>query len=328
MSFNNFRRSIGFKSTLAGTSLLLLSVISCSSVPGSPQSQSTENGSFELVQCPKIPDNVEFAGEKVPIHRLDVRERFDRELLSNTFFHSNTFLCIKRANRYFPVIEPILKEMGVPEDFKYLAVIESSLDQRALSPAGAAGIWQFIPETGKIFGLEVNTEIDERYNLEKSTRAACKYLKSMYTDFGSWTKAAASYNAGQRRITQSLEKQRAENFYDLLLNEETSRYIFRIIALKTIMSQPKSFGFSLQKDDLYPYVEVEKFEINGAVADFSLLAKKYGVNYRLLKEFNPWLRDQGLLNKQHKTYQISIPLVRDLDNAQIETKVHDKNWVE
>ena len=204
-----------------------------------------ESNSAYQIKGITIPNSIRFAGEKVPVRRVDIRERLDRELLSNSYFHSNTMLLIKRANRYFPVIDTILRSEGVPEDFKFLALIESSLDPIAVSPAGAVGFWQFLKSTGSEYGLEVNNEVDERYHLEKSTRAACRYFKKAYEKYGSWTLAAASYNIGQRRITEELRRQKVDNYYDLLLVDETSRYVFRILAIKQILNDPFAYGFEL-----------------------------------------------------------------------------------
>jgi len=254
-----------------------------------------------------IPDELSFADEKVPINKTYVRESYDRELLVNTYWQSQTLLLIKRANRYFPIIEPILEAEGVPTDFKYLPLIESGFQERIVSPAGAAGIWQFLEGAAKDYKLEVNKEVDERYHLEKSTIAACKYLKKAYKQFGSWTLAAAAYNAGLRGINRQINKQKVTSYYDLLLNEETARYVFRILAIKEIMSNPQNFGFHLEQSDLYPVIETQNIEINDAIPDFADFAKEHGTTYRELKDLNPWLRDTFLSNTSKKTYIIKIP---------------------
>jgi len=253
-----------------------------------------------------FPTEVDFAGENMPLEIPDVRERFDRELLVNANLHASTILIIKRANRAFKVIEPILEKNGVPNDFKYLAVIESSLIN-AVSPAGAKGVWQFMPATAKEIGLEVNECVDERYHLEKSTEAACKFLLAAKEKFGSWTLAAASYNGGTTGVNKQIDIQKVSNYYDLLLNDETSRYVFRILALKEIMKAPQKFGFEIPKQDLYEFYPTRKIEIDSSVnnlADFAILQ---GVNYKILKIYNPWLRDTKLDNKTRKKYLIELP---------------------
>ncbi|MEE2771604.1 MAG: lytic transglycosylase domain-containing protein [Bacteroidota bacterium] len=253
-----------------------------------------------------VPEKASFAGESAPLNDPDVYERLDRELLVNTYWQSNALLLMKRANKYFPVIEEILKEEGVPEDFKYLAVIESGLTQ-AVSPAGAVGFWQLMEGTGKEYGLEINDNVDERYNIEKSTRVASDYLKKAKERFGSWTLAAASYNAGQYGVDKQLGRQKVSGYYDLLLGEETGRYVFRILALKEIMSNPEKYGFDYQSDDLYQPVPVKKVKVDTVVKDFPDFAEKFGINYKTLKIHNPWLRDDHLKNASRKAYYISIP---------------------
>jgi len=254
-----------------------------------------------------IPDSLEFAGEEVPMNKTYIRESYDREILVNTYWQSQTLLLIKRANRYFPIIEPILKEQNVPDDFKFLALIESGFMPRVVSPSGAAGIWQFMNETAKEYGLEVSTEIDERYHIEKSTVAACKYLKKGYEKYGTWTLAAAAYNAGFAGIERQITRQKSNNYYELLLNEETSRYVFRILAVKQILLSPTEYGFYLTEDDLYKPVPYFEIEVNGSIDDIADFAKQYGVTYRELKDMNPWLREPFLKNPNKKRYFIKIP---------------------
>jgi membrane-bound lytic murein transglycosylase D len=254
-----------------------------------------------------FPVAVDFAGEKAPLHVYDVRERFDRELLINANLHSSTILIIKRANRAFPVIEPILKKYDVPDDFKYLAVIESSLTN-AVSSAGARGIWQFMPETAKEKGMEVNDFVDERYHLEKSTVAACKYLIKAKEKFGTWTLAAASYNGGMNGVNKQIESQKVNSYYDLLLNDETSRYVFRILALKEIMKNPSKYGFDVSKSELYEKLPVKKIEVDSTINDLATFALAQGINYKILKIHNPWLRDKKLANPNKKKYELEIPL--------------------
>lgn len=254
-----------------------------------------------------IPQELIFANEQVPLNKTYVRESFDREILVNTYWQSQTLLLIKRANRYFPVIEPILKEQGIPDDFKYVALIESGLMPRSVSGAGAAGMWQILETTAKEYGLEVTKEVDERYHLEKSTVVACRYMKKAYDKFGSWTLAAASYNAGVAGINRHLVKQKANSYYDLLLGEETGRYVFRILAIKKIIETPHNYGFIFTDDDLYKPIECSNIEVNNTIADLTDFAIEHNITYRELKDMNPWLRESFLNNTTGKTYAIKIP---------------------
>jgi hypothetical protein len=254
----------------------------------------------------EMPDDLNFAEELVPVENPDIFERMDRELLVNTYWQSNGLLMFKRAQKYFPIIEPILKANGVPDDFKYLAVIESGLTN-AKSPAGASGVWQIMKATGRENGLEVNTNVDERYNLVKSTEVACDYLKKAKEKLGSWTLAAAAYNAGKAGVSRRLKEQDVSTYYDLLLGEETGRYVFRIVALKEILSHPNKYGFNFNASDLYKPVPTYKIEVDSAVTNFSQFAKHFGVNYKILKLHNPWLREKHLNNKSRKAYTIEIP---------------------
>ncbi len=255
-----------------------------------------------------IPDSLYFAGEPVPLDRFDIREALDRELLVNAYFHSQTLRLIKLVPRYFSVIEPILKEKGVPEDFKYLAVAESGLNPRAVSPAGAVGLWQFLRTTGKEYGLEINNEVDERYHIARSTLAACNYLLSAYKKFGSWSMVAASYNAGMSGVLKQTERQKSNSYYDMLFNQETGRYLFRIMALKLILEEPEAYNFIVGEEEKYPVVPIREIKVDGKIANFADFALEQGINYKLLKDFNPWLRDNFLLNERKKTYYIEIPL--------------------
>ena len=254
----------------------------------------------------KVPNNLNFAGEKVPLENPDILERMDRELLVNTYWQSNGLLMFKRAGKYFPIIEPILKKNGIPDDFKYLAVIESGLTN-AVSPAGARGVWQIMPATGRENGLEVNDNVDERYHLVKATEVACKYLRESKEKLGSWTLAAAAYNAGMSGVSRRLEEQKVTDYYDLLLGEETGRYMFRIVALKEILSNPDKYGFNFTKKDLYENIPTYQIEIDSVVNDFAGFAKEYGINYKILKIHNPWLREDHLNNASRKKYVIDIP---------------------
>lgn len=271
-----------------------------------PNSEVTES-KFTVV---KIPDKVSFAGEEMPLDQFDVREALDRELLSNSYFHSQTIRFIKLAPRYFPVIERILKEKGVPDDFKYLALAESGLNPRAVSPAGAVGFWQFLDTTAKEYGLEVNNEVDERYHVEKSTYAFCIYLRESYNKYGSWTLAAASYNGGMARVQRQMARQKMYNYYDLLFADETQRYVFRIAALKLILQNPKQYNFVVDEEDKYPVIKTREVEINGPIIDFADFAITNGINYKLLKDFNPWLRDDKLTNAAGKKYKVKIPVLK------------------
>jgi len=249
---------------------------------------------------------MDFSGEEVPTFMADVQERLDKEMITNMNYHTNTTLVIKRANKVFPIIEPILAKYGVPDDFKYLAVIESSL-VNAVSPAGARGVWQFMPATAKEKGMEVSDEVDERYHLEKSTEAACKYLLVAKEKFGSWTLAAASYNGGMNGINKKMEEQQVDNYYDLLLTEETSRYVFRILALKEIMKNSDKYGFRIPNEALYYAIPTKKIVIDSSITDLAKFAKTQGVNYKILKIHNPWLRDKKLTVTTGKKYEIEIP---------------------
>lgn len=254
----------------------------------------------------QVPGDLNFAGEPMPLENPDILERMDRELLVNTYWQSNGLLMFKRAKKYFSIIEPILAKNGVPDDFKYLAVIESGLTN-AVSPAGARGVWQIMPATGRENGLEVNKNVDERYNLQKATEVACKYLLKSKSKLGSWTLAAAGYNAGNAGVSRRLKEQGVEGYYDLLLGEETGRYLFRIVALKEILSNPKKYGFNFREKDLYTNIPTYKVEVDSAVTDFTQFAQSFGINYKILKLHNPWLREPHLNNKSKKPYYVEIP---------------------
>jgi membrane-bound lytic murein transglycosylase D len=263
----------------------------------------------------QVPDNLDFAGEVLPLKDPDIYERMDRELLVNTYWQSNGLLMFKRAKKYFPIIEPILKKNGIPDDFKYLAVIESGLTN-VVSPAGARGFWQIMQATAKENGLEVNDNVDERYNLEKATEVACQYLLESKEKFGSWTLAAAAYNAGDSGISRRLEEQNVTDYYDLLLGEETGRYVFRIVAFKEILTHPETYGFNFRDKDLYTNIPTYKVEVDTAVTDFTKFAEGFGINYKILKVHNPWLRDRFLNNKSRKKYMIDIPKEGYYDKVQ------------
>ena len=301
---------IGFAS-VTGFALLFITIQGFyrESLPG------TELIDFQQkVKSYKGPDTLLFAGEMVPLENFDIRESFDREINTNAYRHSSTILLIKRSHRYFPVIEPILKEYGVPDDFKYIAVAESDLSN-VISPAKATGFWQFMKETGKEYGLEINNEVDERYHLEKSTIAACKYFLKSYNRYENWTMVAASYNRGSNGINKQINIQGESSYYDLLLPEETSRYVFRILSFKTIFSDPEEYGFLIPDDHLYPLVEYRTVSIATAITSFAEFAKEHGTNYKILKAFNPWLRQPYITNDKKKEYRIQIPLDGARENA-------------
>ena len=268
----------------------------------------TEKNTSETyeIKALKIPSELEFAGERVPLEKDDIKERIDRELLVNTYWQSNGLLLFKRVHKYFPIIEPILEKNGIPNDFKYLAVIESGL-QNVTSPAGAKGFWQIMKATGKENGLEVNSNVDERYHLEKATEVACAYLKNAKEKFGTWTMAAAAYNAGIAGISRKVTTQKVDDYYDLLLGEETKRYVPRMVALKEILTNPKKYGFVFDEEDLYKMTPTRLIEVDTAITDIARFSQNRGINYHVLKLHNPWLRENKLNNKSRKLYQIKIP---------------------
>ena len=280
-----------------------------------------------LTASPSVPREITFAGETIRLDRYDHRERMDRELMSFTYMHSTTMLSLKRANRYFPVIESILKANGIPDDFKYLAVIESSLNHLAKSPAGAAGMWQFMQATGREYGLEVNSNIDERYHIEKATRAACRYLKDSYERYGNWLSVAAAYNAGQARISSQLQKQMAAHAADLWLVEETSRYIFRLLAVKAVFSAPSRYGFILRSEQLYPPIACTTDTVTTGISNLASYAKRKGITYAQLKDFNPWLRSTFLQNRSGRTYVLKLPIREGMYYDPQATKACHREWV-
>lgn len=289
------------KNTGVAASLVLLGGLAVQTTYNKPEADAV------VKEQRVFPSQIDFAGEKTPLNISDVRERLDRELLVNTNLDATTLLILKRANRTFPIIEPILKQYGIPDDFKYLAVIESGL-VNVVSPAGARGVWQFMPDTAKQYGLEVNEIVDERYHLAKSTEAACKYLVAAKSKFGSWTLAAASYNAGLGGVNKQLTFQGVQSYYDLLLADETSRYVFRILALKEIMQHPAQYGFTLTPGELYGVIPSKTVSVTAAVPDLSAFAKEQGINYKILKIHNPWMRDRKLDVAPGKQYTVEIPL--------------------
>lgn len=277
--------------------------------------------------CVEVPRTVVFCGDTIDLSRYDRHERMDRELLAFSYMHSTSIQTIKRANRYFPVIVPILKENGIPEDFKYLMAIESACNPLARSGAGAAGLWQFMPVTGKEYGLEVNSHVDERYHVVKSTYAACKYLREAYNKFGDWISVAASYNAGQGRISQQQGRQYTDETLDLYLVEETARYIYRIFAAKILFTDPTLFGFRLRSSDLYPQIHYRTVKVSETITDLARFAKSQGTTYALLKNLNPWLRDTSLPCKNGKEYILMIPDKDKMDYNPDLTLPYDRKWV-
>ncbi|GGG99790.1 murein transglycosylase [Polaribacter pacificus] len=259
------------------------------------------------IKALKLSPDLNLAGEKVPLDRHDIRERMDRELLVNTYWQSNGLLLLKRANKYFPILEPLLEKYGLPDDFKYLAVAESALIDET-SSAGAAGMWHFMKATGKEYGLEINSNVDERYNIEKSTKVAAEYLKKSKERLGSWTLAAAAYNAGNYGVAKRLETQQVTSYYDALLPDETERYVFRIIALKEVLSNPKAYGFIYDEDDLYTLPKTKTVKVDTVITNIATFAKNFGTTYKDLKLHNPWLRENKLNNASRKMYEIKIPV--------------------
>jgi len=259
------------------------------------------------IKALKLPKGLNLAGERVPIEINDVKERMERELLVNTYWQSNGILLLKRANRYFPILEPLLAKYNLPDDFKFLALAESGFTDET-SSVGAAGIWHFMRTTGKEYGLEINDNVDERYNIEKSTKVAAEYLIKAKEKLGSWTLAAAAYNAGNSGVSRRLEAQKVSNYYDVKLPDETERYIFRILALKEIITNPKKYGFVFDKEDLYTVKETRLVKVDTAISNLTLFAKEFGMNYKELKIYNPWLREHKLNNKSRRLYEIKIPL--------------------
>lgn len=259
-------------------------------------------------QPPQVPVYMVFAGDTVRFDRPDFRERMDRELISFTYMHTNSTLMLKRSRRYFEIVVPILRQEGIPEDLKYLMAIESNLDPKAVSSAGAAGLWQFTRATAQTYGLECNGEVDERYHIEKETVAACKFFKDAFAKYGNWMTVAASYNAGQAGISRRLADQHQTSALELWLPEETARYLFRLLSVKMLFEHPAAFGFDVPESERYPYVKPrETVTVSDPVPSLVDFAEKHGTTYARLKEANLWLRDSKLTNKNRKAYKILIP---------------------
>ena len=278
--------------------------------------------------CPEVPENITFCGSYIDLTRYDMYERFDREQISFIYSHQRSITMLKKANRLFPIIAPILNANDIPADLIYLMAIVSNLNVLAYSPAKAAGLWQFMAQTAKTYGLEVNDEVDERYHIEKSTVAACKYLKDAYAKFGNWATTCASYNAGMAGISNKLETQLADNSFDLYLVEETSRYVFRILAAKHFFEHPATYGFHLDKKDFYHNIRTRDIVVNTSIENWAEWAQQQGINYAILRDFNPWIRSNRLTNKYGKIYTIKIPLKEDLKRSTSKIKIYNKAWIE
>lgn len=275
-------------------------------VPAFAANYIISDGTYATPNIP-VPPYCIFAGDTILIDRNDLRERLDRELIAFKYSHTTSTLMLKRAPKFFPLIEPILKAKGIPDDFKYLMVIESNLNPRSVSNAAAAGLWQFTQATGKQYGLEINSNVDERYNTEKATAAACDYINTAYSKYGNWLTAAASYNVGQNYISRELTNQHRKKALDLWLPEETSRYIFRLLAVKMMFEHPENFGFNLMPDELYkPAEAIDTVIVRTSIPDLARFANKYGISYRELKSANLWLRESKLKNNSKREYRIAI----------------------
>ena len=305
---NKYLRFLSFLSILI-LMLFFINGIQKTETKAETDPESNTHKSYK-VKALKLPENLNFSGERIPIERTNIRERMDRELLVNTYWQSNGLLLIKRANKYFPILEPLLEKYGLPDDFKFLAVAESGLLVDNPSSARASGLWHFLPSTAKEkkYHLEVNKNVDERYHIEKSTKAAALYLKNAKKKFGSWTLAAAAYNAGNGRINERLTAQKVNDYYDALLPDETERYVFRIVALKEVLTNPKKYGFVYDDDDLYTLSDTKTVQVDTAIANIASFANKFGITYKELKLYNPWLRQNKLNNKSRKLYEIKIPI--------------------
>lgn len=290
---------------------LLVSFASCG------QNKAVEEGSGSMLQAEgyssvyvgELPETLDFAGEAVPLGNFDTRESLRREMLVTLYMHSRTYTTIVNSKRYLSVIEPILERNGIPADFKYLCMAESGLDPEAVSTAGAGGLWQFMPATGKQYALfQEKNKVDERFHIEKSTEAACKYLKAAYARFGSWTLAAAAYNAGSEGVGKRMDVQGTKNYYDTYLPQETMRYVFRILSLKLITSDPQAYGFRIAEGDLYPpLTDYETVSVSGADIEWSKVAAEHGTNYKMLRLLNPWIRDYTYDNKGGRTFEVKVP---------------------
>jgi len=313
------RKTVLTSFVLTGTIIVILSIAQgFKGFNNIPKGHYSAPDSLYVIHTFKLPDTVSFAGEKMPLDNFDTRESLEREILTSAYRHSSTILIIKRANRYLPIIEKILERNNIPDDFKFLVAAESEYSNM-ISPVGATGFWQIMLETGREQGMEINTVVDERYSVERSTQFACDYFRKSYEKFGNWTLTAASYDGGRAGIEEQIAIQNQYNYYDLLLNEETARYIFRAVAYKLIISDPARYGFHISKDDLYPEMKYYLVKVDTAVTNFSAFAEKFGTNYKMLKILNPWLRKPYLTPKPNKEYLIKIPSEGMRNNEKIET---------
>lgn len=304
--------------------IALISIISIAAMTACAQRSSVDH---LTITSPELPMSMTFCGDKVSFDRIDMAERLDRELTGTIYGQTLTTTIIKRANRYFPRLIEILKENNMPEDLIYLAVAESSLDINALSPAKAAGIWQFMASTGKQYGLEINDDVDERYDIEKETVAACKYLRGAYSKYGNWATVCASYNAGTGRISSELSSQQVSNSFDLRLVSETSRYVFRIMAYKLFLENPKRYGYRLHANQLYQPIEYDVVNVNSPVANWVTWAKEHNITYAQLRDANPWIRSTKLPNASGKVYKVKVPKHDSLYRTSAGNRVYNRNWV-
>lgn len=292
---------------LSFLSIFLMTLLFINAINKTEIEPTTNTHEMYKIKALKLPENLNLAGERVPIEEQDIKERMERELLVNTYWQSNGLLLLKRANKYFPILEPLLKEYGIPDDFKFLALAESAFIDET-SSAGAAGMWHFMKATGKEYGLEINDNVDERYDIEKSTKVAAEYLKKSKERLGSWTLAAAAYNAGNYGVSRRLEEQQINNYYDAKLPNETERYVFRILALKEVMNNPKKYGFVFEQEDLYTSPKTKTIKVDTVITNITSFAKNYGLTYKEFKIYNPWLRENRLNNRSRKEYEIKIPV--------------------
>jgi len=292
---------------LSFLSIFLITLLFINAINKTEIEPTTNTHEMYKIKALKLPENLNLAGERVPIEEQDIKERMERELLVNTYWQSNGLLLLKRANKYFPILEPLLKQYGIPDDFKFLALAESAFIDET-SSAGAAGMWHFMKATGKEYGLEINDNVDERYDIEKSTKVAAEYLKKSKERLGSWTLAAAAYNAGNYGVSRRLEEQQINNYYDAKLPNETERYVFRILALKEVMNNPKKYGFVFEQEDLYTSPKTKTIKVDTVITNITSFAKNYGLTYKEFKIYNPWLRENRLNNRSRKEYEIKIPV--------------------
>lgn len=323
------RQAMPYNNNTKMKRILIPLLLAACTISGPAVAQTTGKTSstiFSPVYSPEIPSSVTLCSEKIDLDRADMYEAFDRELTSIAYTHGATMLMIKRANRYFPELSELLKKNNMPQDLLYLACVESSLNPRAYSPAKAAGFWQFIPSAAKEYGLEVNDEVDERYNIEKATAAAARYLKKAYNRYGNWPSAMASYNGGMARITNALDKQGADTSLDLYLAEETTRYPYRVMAMKTILENPRAYGFRLRADQLYQPRKYKTVEVSGPVASWPDWAEAHGISYAQLREDNPWIRSFKLTNKTGKTYQVRVAEPSSLSRSKAGFKTFNPKW--